>query len=254
MNGGRDDAGDDLAPDELRAAEYALGTLRGAGRARFEADLAKYPDLQALVAAWEDRFVTLNELTPPEPPRPEVWRRIEREVGLDQKAGMKVRHRALPAPPAVWRRWWESLAFWRGLAGLAAAVAVIAIGMNLLQPRFNPEQMATELVAALQSQEGSGVSFVAFYDTQSGAVRLLGLSGQQVADKDYELWYIRGDEPAVSMGVIPVDERTEIPLDQAAREKIADGTILAVTLEQKGGSPTGVAQGPIVALGKATPI
>ena len=31
-------------------------------------------------------------------------------------------------------------------------------------------------------------------------------------------------------------------------------TVLAVTLEQKGGSPTGVAQGPIVAVGKAIPI
>ena len=33
-----------------------------------------------------------------------------------------------------------------------------------------------------------------------------------------------------------------------------EGTTLAVTLEQKGGSPTGVAQGPIVAVGKATQI
>ena len=51
------------------------------------------------------------------------------------------------------------------------------------------------------------------------------------------------------MGVIPVDQRNEIPLDAAARAKIDEGTVLAVTLEQKGGSPTGVAQGPIVAAG-----
>ena len=56
------------------------------------------------------------------------------------------------------------------------------------------------------------------------------------------------------MGVIPVDQRLEIPLDPAAKAEIGPGTVLAVTLEQTGGSPTGVAQGPIVALGKATPI
>ena len=56
------------------------------------------------------------------------------------------------------------------------------------------------------------------------------------------------------MGVIPVDQRKEIPLDATARAKIDEGTVLAVTLEQKGGSPTGHAQGPIVALGKATAI
>ena len=75
-----------------------------------------------------------------------------------------------------------------------------------------------------------------------------------VSNKDYELWYIRGSEPAVSMGVVPVDQRKEIALDAAARAKIDEGTVLAVTLEQKGGSPTGKAQGPIVALGKAIAI
>ena len=85
-------------------------------------------------------------------------------------------------------------------------------------------------------------------------MRLLGLSGEAVPDKDFELWYIKGDEPAVSMGVIPVDARTEIALDPEARAKFDEGTILAVTLEQKGGSPTGVAQGPIVSVGAATRI
>jgi hypothetical protein len=47
---------------------------------------------------------------------------------------------------------------------------------------------------------------------------------------------------------------TEIPLDAAAKAGIEAGTTLAVTLETKGGSPTGVAQGPIVAVGKVTPI
>ena len=48
---------------------------------------------------------------------------------------------------------------------------------------------------------------------------------------------------------------TFIPaLDAAAQAKFGEGTVLAVTLEQKGGSPTGKAQGPIVAVGKATPI
>jgi anti-sigma-K factor RskA len=85
-------------------------------------------------------------------------------------------------------------------------------------------------------------------------VKLIGLSGAAVPDKDYELWYIKGDEPAVSMGVVPVEAKTEISLSPEARAKFDEGTILAVTLEQKGGSPTGVAQGPIVSVGAATRI
>ena len=130
----------------------------------------------------------------------------------------------------------------------------MAVGFNVTQPRVDPNVIATQLVAALQAQEGSGVEFVAFYDTQTGSVRLLGLSGQAVPDKDFELWYIKGDEAPVSMGVIPVDGRTEIPMGDAAKQKFSEGTVLAVTLEAKGGSPTGAPQGPIVAAGAATVI
>jgi anti-sigma-K factor RskA len=56
------------------------------------------------------------------------------------------------------------------------------------------------------------------------------------------------------MGVVPIDAKTEIPLDPETRAKFEEGTILAVTLEAKGGSPTGVAQGPIVSVGSATRI
>jgi anti-sigma-K factor RskA len=165
----------------------------------------------------------------------------------------RIESRLFGAAPAT-GGWWNSLALWRGLTAAAAAVAVVAIGVNLLQPRVDPNELANQLVAAIQSQAGSGVEFVALYDEASGEVRVTSLKGSPVPDKDYELWYIKGEQPAVSMGVIPMDQRMEIPLDAAARANIEPGTVFAVTLEQKGGSPTGKAQGPIVAVGTATPI
>ena len=86
-------------------------------------------------------------------------------------------------------------------------------------------------------------------------MRLIGLSGEAVPDKDYELWYIKGDEPAGIDGRRP--GRRSAPRSRStpeARAKFDEGTVLAVTLEQKGGSPTGVAQGPIVSVGAATRI
>ena len=164
----------------------------------------------------------------------------------------RVEARLFGVQPAT--SWWDSLALWRGLAASAAAIAVVAIGVNLMQPRVDPNMLATQLVAAIQAQEGFGVEFVAFYDQAQGEVRVRALNGDALADQDYELWYIKGDAPAVSMGVLPVNERREIALDDAAKASIEPGTVFAVTLEQKGGSPTGVAQGPIVALGTATEI
>lgn len=226
--------------DRVLVAEYALDLLEGGERAAVARRIATEPALAAELKLWRARLATLDsefaEIAPPAA----VLERVEA--------------RLFGGPSTARGGWWNSLPLWRGIAGAAVAVAVVAVGFSLVQPRFDAQTAATQLVAALQAQEGSGVEFVAFYDTSTGAVRLIGLEGQAVPDKDFELWYIQGDQPAVSMGVIPVDQRTEIPLDDAARSRIGEGTVLAVTLEQKGGSPTGVAQGPIVAVGTALPI
>jgi anti-sigma-K factor RskA len=220
-------------------AEFALGLLTGAEHERVRAMIAADPRLRAELRLWQQRLATLDDEFAEQPAPAGVFPRLEARLFPNAKARAGL---------------WDSLAFWRSLAGAGVAVAVLAVGFNLMQPRVDPQQFATQLVAALQAQEGSGVEFVALYDQASGNVRLTALSGQAIPDKDFELWYIKGDEPAVSMGVIPVDQKTEIVLPPEAREKFGEGIILAVTLEQKGGSPTGVAQGPIVAVGSATEI
>lgn len=231
-SGGRED-------DHVLVAEYALGLLEGGERAAMARRLASEASLASDLRLWRSRLSTLdNEFAEVAAPTGVLSRVEARVFGQATSSG----------------GWWNSLAVWRGLTGLAAAVAVVAVGVNLMQPRIDPNALATQLVAAIQAQEGSGIEFVALYDQASGQVRLTSLRGAAVPDKDFELWYIKGEQPAVSMGVIPVNERKEIPLDAAAKANIEPGTIFAVTLEQKGGSPTGQAQGPIVAVGTATPI
>ncbi len=52
------------------------------------------------------------------------------------------------------------------------------------------------------------------------------------------------------MGVVPLNARNRRPISPDMLADFGEGTTLAVTLEQKGGSPTGVAQGPIVAVAR----
>ena len=227
--------------DQVLVAEYALDLLDGGERAAVARRIAAEPVLAADLKLWRQRLSTLdNEFAEVAAPAGALSRIEARLFGSTAAGGLT--------------GWWNSLALWRGLAGAAAAVAIVAIGLNLTQPRFDAQTAATQLVAALQAQEGSGVEFVAFYDTGTQSVRLLGLQGQAVPDKDYELWYIATGEAPVSMGVVPVDQRSVMPLDAAGRQKLGEGTVLAVTLEQKGGSPTGAPQGPVVAAGPAMPI
>jgi anti-sigma-K factor RskA len=107
-------------------------------------------------------------------------------------------------------------------------------------------------VAALE-EEGSDVRFVALYDGE-GNVRLTALSGSDVPDSDYELWAIQGDNAPISMGVIPVTERSAVPISPEVMAGWGEGSVLAITLEAEGGSPDGQPHGPIVAKGAVSPI
>ncbi|RUV37751.1 anti-sigma factor, partial [Mesorhizobium sp. M7A.F.Ca.MR.148.00.0.0] len=62
-------------------------------------------------------------------------------------------------------------------------------------------------------------------------------------------WMIEGKNPPVSMGVIPTGATAHIVVSPAAQQKLAQGAVLAVSLEPSGGSPTGQPTGPVVAAG-----
>ena len=244
MSDGREHSGGPEG-DRVLVAEYALGLLEGGERALVAHRVATEPELSSEMRLWRERLSTLDREFAEIPAPAQTLSRIEHRLWGD----------ATPARETGLKGWWNSLATLRGLAVAGYALAFVALGYIAVQPpRVDPGVLATQLVAALQATEGSGVEFVAFYDQISGAVRITSLSGEALAANDYELWYIKGDAPAVSMGVLPVNQRLEIPLDAAAKAGIEAGTTLAVTLERKGGSPTGVAEGPIVAVGKITPI
>jgi len=223
--------------DSVLVAEYVLGLLDPAEHDRLRERLRDEPKLRRELAYWQSRFSTLDTEFAETPAPASVLPAIE--------------NRLFAAPAR--RSLWENLVFWRSLAGAAAAVAIIAVGVNVMRPApLSPTEFATQLVAAL-SDQGSGVSFVALYDQSSGMFRLTALSGAAVPDKDFELWMIEAGGKPVSMGVVPMG-RAEMPMPEDMRSHFNPGTVLAVTLEPKGGSPTGDPTGPVVAKGAAAAI
>ncbi|TIX96857.1 MAG: anti-sigma factor, partial [Mesorhizobium sp.] len=74
-------------------------------------------------------------------------------------------------------------------------------------------------------------------------------SGERAAGKDFELWMIEGKNAPVSMGIIPAGQIAHMTIAPAVQEKLAQGAVLAVSLEPAGGSPTGQPTGPVVAAG-----
>lgn len=223
--------------DGLLAAEYALGVLPVAEHEGVRARLKAEPALRAELSFWRTRLASLDTEFAETPAPAAVWSRIEQRLFTGaSKPGF-----------------WNSLALWRSLAAAAAAVAVVAVSLNVVTPRPDPNMFAAQLVAALHEQ-GTNVSFVALYNPDTGQVRLTALSGDTMPDQDYELWAIEGSNAPVSMGVVPIDASMSMPLPDGVKAGFGPGTLLAVTIEQKGGSPTGAPQGPIVAKGTATQI
>lgn len=221
-------------------AEYVLGLLDSAEHERvgrlIDADRA----LRAERDFWTNRFSALDSQFEDVPVPGHLLARIEARAFGDV---------ARPAPA----RLWDNLMLWRSVAAGALAVAVLAVGFNVFQPAPTSSALAVQLVAALE-QEGSDVKFVALYDGATGMVRLTSLSGEAIPDKDFELWAIQGDNKPMSMGVIPVNARSEVGMSPEIAADWGAGSILAITIEPKGGSPSGSPTGPVVAKGAVTPI
>jgi anti-sigma-K factor RskA len=223
---------------ERLAADYVAGTLRGRARRRFEALLAAHPALRDAVVAWQALLMPLTQSIAPVEPPPHVWQAIEARIG------------GLAAPvqgAAPASGWWQRLALWRGLAGIAS-VAAIALALVLAQPA--PVQPPLVVVLAATSGAAEGQGFVAGVSADGRAVVTKPIVPVSVAaDRALELWAVPPQGAPKSLGLI-----SEKAASVVRRERVPSGTAaLAVSLEPPGGSPTGVPTGPVLYAGKLTP-
>jgi anti-sigma-K factor RskA len=90
------------------------------------------------------------------------------------------------------------------------------------------------------------VRLAALYDERSGEMRVSVGGAEPGAGRDFELWLIQGDRAPISLGVMPHRGQAAMPIPPELRMLVANAT-LAITDEPAGGTPTGVATGPVVA-------
>lgn len=209
----------DLAEgDDGLAAEYVLGTLPRIDRAAAAARARSDARFAARIADWEARLAPLNDgFAPVRPPR-SLWPQIEARVF------------GTPAPRARRGRW--SLFAGLGLgAGLAAAVVLTVLPVM----RPIPDPIVAELVA-----EGSELRVAARFEPRFGVIHVTRTAGPAApAGQDYQFWVIREGSDPVPLGLLREGEL-------AAATEVPPGTVLAVSLEPAGGSPTGLPTGPVL--------
>lgn len=232
------DQGQEPGGDDIVAAEYVLGVLPAAERAEAASRAERDRSFARLVDQWEERLSPLASAYPEVEPPAALKSALDRRLF----SGTEDAQDASASRPGFW----SSLALWRGLTAVAVAALLLFAALPYLSPP--PAEPRTSLVASLAA-EGSDVHYLVVYDAAKGDVGLSHVSGERAKGHDFELWMIEGSNPPVSMGVIPVGSAVHIALAEAARQKLAQGAVLAVSLEPAGGSPTGQPTGPVVASG-----
>jgi anti-sigma-K factor RskA len=225
--------------DDLAAAEYVLGLTDRATREAAQARMVADPAFAEAVARWERRLGDLAlEIAPADVP-PALWQRIGARLGWQGER----------RPPSGS---WQSIAFWRWAAGIAAVIAVIAVGVNLLpRPAAKgvPQLQASLAVTTLERDSGAP-AWLATVDAQRGTVQMVPVpSAPDAQGRAAELWVIPPGGAPRSLGAVSVGRAQSVTVAPALRMYLTPDAVLAVTLEPPAGIPHAAPSGPIIAKG-----
>jgi anti-sigma-K factor RskA len=266
------------------AAEYALGTLDADERAQVETMMSVDKEFTAMVEAWQQKLGVLNQMVGSVEPRPEVWDRIKTAIGHSEQQAPLLLPDTPPTPAndviataapvdtsnviqlsARARRW-------RNVATATTAIAAALVAMVATQvyaPDRLPDglrpKVRTQVVevkttvtpppsgqfVALLQKDSASPAFILTVDGTSKNFTVRRVGATPEAGKSFELWLVSDKLPrARSLGVIGGNDFTTRPALAAYDTDTVNKATYAVTLEPEGGSPTGVATGPIVFTGK----
>ena len=233
-----------MTPEErdILAGELALGVLDGAERAEALRLVIADPAFARAVEAWRARFGAWFAGWPEVAPDPALEARVMAALpGAGSAANDGPR---------------GALRLWRGLAGAATAVAAALLAALLLQPErvvrvpapAPAPQAAPAPRLAVLAPTKRGEPVAVLVDRRTGAVTLT--PGVDVpAGRVAELWTIGADATPRSLGVLAGGATPRLVARPDARGRLAAGVTLAVSIEPRGGSPTGSPTGPVVATG-----
>lgn len=208
---------DNEARDEALAAEYALGTLQGGARLRFQRRLRSEPVLLQRVARWQSLLGGLDHPLTPVAPSDTLWKKIALSLPAEQRPPAS--RRALP---------------W--LAAACVALGLLAAAYTLREPALTP------LAVLADAQHHS--QWVVSVNRQRDVISLAPLQPRAVRDdQSLQLWLIPPGQAPVSLGLVDTETSRRYVLTASAT--LTEAT-LAISLEPRGGSPTGQPTGPVL--------
>jgi len=236
----------DSSDRNLLAAEYVLGVLQGEEMATAERLRASDPDFAAAILYWEERLAPLGALVDPAAPPQDLWNRIDATTAPAPSAALwqRIDRTTSPSAPAgdrplALRR---RLRLWQTGTGVALALAASLAAFIVVRP---PSPVR---VAVLAPMSGAAPELVATIGTD-GVLKVRSSGTITVPDdRDLELWALSpGETRPRSLGVLPAGGKQLVA-------SLAPNAQLLVSVEPRGGSPTGQPTGPVIYGGRLTQV
>jgi anti-sigma-K factor RskA len=204
------------------ASEYALGTLRGPARRRFERWRASTPGVDERCRFWEERLMYLAKNIEPVQPPAHVWPAIERRLNFTRSSALRR------------TRWFA----------LAASVLLVVGTVSLLWrniPATRPIAVAT-----ISAKSGEHLWELEVFGKKDRLVTRVAKLPTRPTGSDYELWALPAGAAPVSLGVLPTAGASTRTLTLMQMQALAHSNQVAVSIEPLGGSPTGQPTGAVV--------
>lgn len=218
----------------LLSAGAALGALNDDDQRAYDRALAEHPEWAGLAEEDAATAASLADLAGDVPPPAALRERI--------LAGIDVPSVDPGDPREAGRRPWGTRG-WFALAASLILIAGIGIGAVIATQQARPAavvaldriEAAPDARQASAQVEGGGSATLHWSESLDEAVLVTGELPDVSTDETFEVWYVRGETAASAGTFDPSGESTSALLEPG----LQSGDVIAVTVEQSGGSPTG---------------
>jgi len=204
---------------EQLAIEYAVGSMQGRAKKRFEALMDTHFYLRAVVDAYENKFANLVELLPDAQPSNQVWKNIESHIQASNTNTVEER-----SP------WWQTNFFKQGFGISAMALVVSAVLL------LNPMTVTPTTYAAVLESDSNVAMAVTKIKKSDMTLSVDIMKKVHVADNmELTLWcHPKGGGMPMKMGVISKTGKTNIKISKKEWQNMKDVGLLAISIEHKG--------------------
>ncbi|WP_319381610.1 anti-sigma factor domain-containing protein [Thiomicrorhabdus sp.] len=221
--------------------DYVMGLMGHTARKRFRKLLVQFPQLSHRLNATQAKWHLLALSVEETQPSPLVWKQLEKRL-FRERYGQQL--------TPIELRQQRNRRFAYGWAMAASLFSVSLLTYIWQTPPLTQPQM----LAVVQNGEQQDGWLLQFSD--DGLLNVKILRDHPLAEnQDYELWMLASDQEAPnSLGILPQSGKATIQLSDQIRTRLSKAHTFAVTIEPKGGSPTGQPTSPPVYLGNAVRI